>query len=622
MDRRFLCLVLVSVRVCARAAAAPVPWVQLTSPHFTLLTDSGEKDGRRIVDQFERMRWVFHILFPQANVDPVNPIVVLAVKNQKTFDTLEPAAYLAKGQMKLAGLFLSSSDKNYILLRLDAEFEHPYATIYHEYTHLQFAPIADWLPLWLNEGEAEFMQNTDIDGKDVRLGQPSADDILYLRENRLIPLPVLFAVDSRSPYYHEEQKGSAFYAESWALTHYLMVTDHENHTHRVNDYVTLLQAGGDPVAAAEKAFGDLKALESDLNTYVRTGQYKLFMMSSAPAPLDESAYKVETLTPSQSDAARADVLASVGRTDDAQALLDAVLKEDPNNAQAYATRGLLAYRAGDTEEALKWYGEAAQRGSQDFLAYFYFAMLSMNRMRGDSDNQDAQRQQIEASLRTAIRLNPRFAPAYDRLAAYYAAQHANLDEAHRLSLLAVQLDPASIAYRVNSASLLVEMDRESDALTVLQAAAKVARKPGDVAMVQDRIAEVQQLEATRAQDAAQAAAPKAARPDYTTPIVVNTTLKHPTMPVTGPKLAADGVIRGVTCSYPYQIEFSVEGLKGKTVALYDNDFSKIELSAIGVTISGDVNPCMDFEGKRARVQYVASSDKSVDGQVVAVELHK
>jgi len=48
-----------------------------------------------------------------------------------------------------------------------------------------------------------------------------------LRQNKLLPLPVLFTVDATSPYYHEENKGSIFYAESWALTHYLYTKDRQ-----------------------------------------------------------------------------------------------------------------------------------------------------------------------------------------------------------------------------------------------------------------------------------------------------------------------------------------------------------------------------------------------------------
>ena len=59
------------------------------------------------------------------------------------------------------------------------------------------------------------------------VGQPDTNNILYLRQANLIPLKVLLKVDASSPYYHEEEKGSVFYAESWALTHFLNITDHD-----------------------------------------------------------------------------------------------------------------------------------------------------------------------------------------------------------------------------------------------------------------------------------------------------------------------------------------------------------------------------------------------------------
>src|ERR1700693_2201937 len=116
------------------------------------------------------MRSVYHAAFPKAQVDPGAPILVLAIKDAKDFRALGPEAYLAKGQLKLGGLFLRAADKNYVLMRVDAEGDHPYAVVYHEYTHLLLGKSAEWLPLWLNEGLAEFYQNTDIHEKDVNLG--------------------------------------------------------------------------------------------------------------------------------------------------------------------------------------------------------------------------------------------------------------------------------------------------------------------------------------------------------------------------------------------------------------------------------------------------------------------
>jgi hypothetical protein len=97
--------------------------------------------------------------------------------------------------------------------------------------------------------------------------------------------------------------------------------------------------------------------------------------------------------------------------------------------------------------------------------------------------------------------------------------------------------------------------------------------------------------------------------------------KHPVEPPDGPKHEAVGVIHGVQCSYPAVIEFRVEGAK-KTVSVYSSNYYKLDVSALGYTPEGDLNPCTDLEGKKARIQYAECSDKTVDGQIIAIELRK
>jgi Tfp pilus assembly protein PilF len=602
MRCRFAVFLILAGALCGRAMAAPEQWVEVSSQHFTVITDANDKQGRHILDQLERMRWMFHTIFPKANVDPALPIMVIATRNEKGFQSLEPAAYLAKGQLHLGGLFLRTPDKNYILLRLDAEDGHPFAAIYHEYTHLQFRDALEWMPLWLNEGFAEFFQNTDIHNKDAQVGEPSVDDILYLRQNRLLPLATLLKVDASSPYYHEDQKGSVFYAESWALTHYLEITDHEEKTNRIATYLSLVHQHEDQVAAGEKAFGDLKQLQSSLEGYIRAGDYKQFLLSSAAAPIDEASYKGKALTQSEADAIRADFLVYVGRTQDARSLLDLVLKSDPQSAQAHESMGYLAFRDGDEEAARKWYEQAVKLDSQSYLAHYYFAVMSMKG--GGSSLDDPQ---VEASLRAAIRLNPTFAQAYDQLASLFAMRHEKLDEAHLLNLKAVELDPGNLNYRLNTANVLMTMGRYADSASVLRNAEKVAKNPAEVAMVQGRIQQIESIMASNTQRSVVVA-------DYPKPT-------HPTEPLTGPKRVAVGVIRGVKCGYPAIIEFQVDTVR-KKISVYSNDFTKIDLSVVGFTPKGDVNPCSDFEGMKAEVEYSGTSDKTVDGQVIAVLLRK
>src|SRR5580692_672490 len=464
--------VLVSLLLLAAPALARDKvevWTEVRSPHFVVVTNSNEKQGRRIADQFERMREVFHAVFPKLQIDPGSPIIVLAIKDEKDFRALEPEAYLAKGQLKLGGLFLRAPDKNYVLMRMDAEGDHPYAVIYHEYTHFLLRKAAEWMPLWMNEGLAEFYENTDIHDKNASLGEPSWDNLHWLRENRLLPLTTLFTVDTNSPYYHEENKGSIFYAESWALIHYLRMKDYQENTQRLTDYAELLVKKVDPVTAAARAFGDLKQLQSNLEKYVNQGSYH-YLTLAASTTVDDTAFKVRPLTAAQADTIRADFLAYNDRVADARPLLTRLLQEDPNNVSAHETMGYIEFRAGHLEEARKWYEQAVKLDSQSYLAHYYFAAFSMSAAANAGD--DAQ---IESSLRAAIKLNPSFAPAFERLAAFDAMRRRNLDEAYLMALKAVELDPANVGYRITGANVLMQSARPTDAVLVLRNALKLAK---------------------------------------------------------------------------------------------------------------------------------------------------
>ena len=85
------------------------------------------------------------------------------------------------------------------------------------------------MPMWLAEGLAEFYGFTQIRESSVETGIPDREQLDMLRTHKLIPLNVLFTVDHSSSYYNESEKTSIFYAESWLLTHYLMIGNPEAH---------------------------------------------------------------------------------------------------------------------------------------------------------------------------------------------------------------------------------------------------------------------------------------------------------------------------------------------------------------------------------------------------------
>src|SRR5215472_1500021 len=182
-------------------------WIEVRSPRFIVVTDSSEKQGRRINVQFERIRSIFRHAYPEIENDPRLPVLILAVKRKDQFRRLEPNTYVSEESLPLHGMFVRASDKNYILMRLDAEGGNPYAQVFHEYTHVFLREADERMPLWLNEGLAEFSQSTEIYDKEVLLGEPQAQHLQFLREHELLPLTTLFTVDERSPYHVDKKEG-------------------------------------------------------------------------------------------------------------------------------------------------------------------------------------------------------------------------------------------------------------------------------------------------------------------------------------------------------------------------------------------------------------------------------
>ena len=589
-------------------------WVEVRSPHFTVITNSSEKQGRRVADQFERMRSVFHVAFPKLQIDPGAPIIVLAIKDERDFKALEPEAYLARGSLKLGGLFLRAPDKNYVLMRLDAEGEHPYAVVYHEYTHLLTSKAAEWMPLWLNEGLAEFYQNSEIREKEVSLGEPSGENLLWLRQNRLLPLATLFTVDEKSPYYHEENKGSIFYAESWALVHYIQIKDHQDKMNRMGQYAELLMQKVDPVTAATRAFGDLKQLQSALESYIRQGSFNYFKMMTT-IEVDDSAFKVQALTLVQADAVRADFLAYNQRTADAQALLNHVLQEDPKNVSAQETLGFMEFREGHFEEARKRYAEAVHLDSQNFLAHYYYAAISMTGAPDAADDAE-----VESSLRAAIRLNPSFAPTYDRLATFLGMRRRDLDEARLMGVAAVSLEPANIGYRITVANIFLEMDQAKNAVQVLGYATKMAKTQDEIQLVDHLLMNAQEYAATQEQNAEQnqRMSEEAETQDESAKIEIPHLSRRKEFVPSGPHRFVVGILKAVQCDAS-RLDLTVTS-GTRTLALHADNFYKIQFTVLNFQPDGDLKPCSDLENRPAKVEYVECADKAEAPHVIAIEL--
>ncbi len=632
--------VLLLAVVLAGTAQAREKWVEVRSPHFKVLTDAGRDEGLQLAEQFEKMRETFAALLHAHPADAA-PMLVVALRNRKEFRKVEPAAYLGKGKLDLAGYFMHQEARNYILLRLGVDGEHPYAPIYHEYTHYLLRDDYTWMPLWLNEGLAEFYQNTDIHPDEVDLGQPNLGDLMYLRTHRPIPIATLVQITASSPYYHEERQGTIFYAESWALVHYLIVTDRQNGRLRLETYESDLKAGQDSLTAARNAFGSLSQLDEELQNYLNHLSYAYFRLK-VRTRVNKAEFQVEDVPATEANAIRAGVLVDGQRMDAARALLQRVLRQDPNSAMGNRMMGYLEMRAGHLRQAENWYAGAVALDPENYEVNYRFAECAM---RNADATEDAK---VEASLRKAIALNPRFAPAYDLLARFYDIHHEHEREAHILEAQAISLEPENVQFRLDAAAGLANHQDFANALRVLEAARHVARNHAAMAMIEAQTARIRAIQAMMAREQSEEAAdaqrnrmayaeqtsggrrpiagpkPPAAMSKAGSAPMVSLEEKTPQFPVgppTGAKHTVTGVVTQASCYYPSMLVVTLDA-GGKSLVLYRHNYFHVRYSAVGLEIKGDLHPCTDLVGKRARIGYAEVKDRKAAGQILTVVLEK
>ena len=154
--------------------------------------------------------------------------------------------------------------------------EEPYSMIFHEYTHLLVNNTFSNAPVWFNEGLAEYYSTFKIsDDQKIVLGSPIGNHVFLLRKNQMLPFRTLFEVDHKSPHYNETDKTSIFYAQSWALMHYLIIGK-AGRVDQLGKFIEILNSRVPLERAFQDAFGTpFEVMEKDLRNYIRQDRYKV-----------------------------------------------------------------------------------------------------------------------------------------------------------------------------------------------------------------------------------------------------------------------------------------------------------------------------------------------------------
>jgi len=272
--RKFVLAIVLSVL----SSTASASWHEATSKHFTVYADQEPAKLKAFAEKLE--------LFDAAVREARGvPDVAPGQSTRVTLFVLRDLATLRKvyGEKEsgVAGFYLPKATGSVAFVperRQTGKWDLSGESIFfHEYTHHLMLQDADRpLPTWLTEGFAEFFANPEIkpDGS-VIIGKPPLyrGDALYT-EWRL-PLDKMLAGDLRNMY---EPEWLSVYGRGWLLTHLLSFDP--SRRGQLTKYLNEIQTGIEPLKAAQDAFGDIKALDRELDQYFRRD---VFTVATIPA---------------------------------------------------------------------------------------------------------------------------------------------------------------------------------------------------------------------------------------------------------------------------------------------------------------------------------------------------
>lgn len=394
--------------------AAKDTWVSVRTKNFFMVGNASEKDIRKVALKLEQFREVFTRLFPRMKFNTPVPTTVVVFKNDSSYRPFKPRA-------NTAGYFQAGPDVNYIALTTEVRGEQdPFSVIFHEYTHLLVENTFDNAPIWFNEGLAEYYSTFSItDDQKVVLGRPLGTHVYLLRQNKMLPLQTLFEVDYKSPHYNETNKTSIFYAQSWALMHYLLVGK-TGKVEQLGKFMDLLKLKVPMERAFQQAFEvPFATMENDLRNYVKQDRYNIVSGHFERKLELDTTTEAKTLTEAEAQAYLGDLLLHSNRKE-SYTYLEKALQLDPNLGMAHASLGMAYFREGKVREAHASLERAVAGNSQNYLAHYYYAFTLSHTGPHDSPPVTGYSPEVATKIREhlqkAITLRPDFPESYNLLA--------------------------------------------------------------------------------------------------------------------------------------------------------------------------------------------------------------
>jgi tetratricopeptide (TPR) repeat protein len=605
---------------------AAAKWTRLSSANFVFIGDASASQIRQVAEKLEKFREVMTRALPGATATSPVPTIVVVFATERSLNPVRP---LFRGRpTEVAGYLQTGEDVNYIAL--NGEYiDIALTTVFHEYAHLLVGNTIGNAPAWLNEGLAEFyemMQGVD-GGKNVVIGRAPAHHVDLLKGSTLIPITDLLSIDQSSEVYNEGSRRGVFYAQSWALTHYLTLGSRAR-IPQFRQYLGALRSGTEHQRAFDEAFGaDRTALDRELFDYIR--KY-LFPAVSFQFP-DKIVAETErgtTIEDVEGEIHVADLQARIGRDEEARTRLKAIVNRKPDAALAWTSLGLIEFRERRITEALPLLERGVERGQGNAFVQSALgrALIAAFNEETASDREKEWLQKARVPLARAVELDANSSFAAGMLGYVELALDGDLPRAVSLLETAVRLAPSREQYRLMLAQALMrqrDYARATNHLGTLMATGRTADIRDDARRLLSEAANARVREAagtTTTTDherrvplgSVTASAPPARR----------STVRLDLRVVQSGETRALGQFRAIECTRDFivlQVDANGRTLKLAATQLSDVDFITYRSDTPG-SVSCGALPAPMRVLITYRVRATTTPAGAIDGDAVAIEV--
>ncbi|MCE3288069.1 MAG: hypothetical protein K0R83_81 [Caulobacter sp.] len=258
MFSRILTALCAVVALAGLASPAEARWLRAESPRFIVYSEGPESVLRAYVEKMELFDTFLRARhgLPETGV-PLRKLPIYLV------DDHSGLKQTWNGARDTLGGYYSPNPSGVFAVAISYGRGDD-AVVLHEYAHhFMLGSFPGAYPAWMVEGYAEYYGSTKISERFIEVGAVAEFRSDALLTGKWMPMADLLA-NKRG-----KTNGSAFYAQSWLLTHYLM--SDPGRYKQFQAYAAAVAKGADPVKAMQDATGQTpQALEQSLRRYARS----------------------------------------------------------------------------------------------------------------------------------------------------------------------------------------------------------------------------------------------------------------------------------------------------------------------------------------------------------------